>query len=157
MVKNDASTISLLFLIGSFSYLQVMITYMRAWMSLKFSQIRPLVSMVTIRVMIEKNGVSTSFRLFFTSSFSYLQVTMTCLRARTSSNFSLIVPPTADLAALERLKNPPRLIMGKRCLHLFSAVLDRILFILVGNDDIHESLDEFEIRPNPTTGFHCNR
>ena len=34
--ENDVSTISRLFLIGCFSYLQVMITYMRAWMILKF-------------------------------------------------------------------------------------------------------------------------
>ena len=26
-----------------------------------------------------------------------------------------------------------------------------ILFILTGNDDIHKSLDKFEIRPDPTT------
>ena len=38
MEKNDVSYFSLLFLIGSFSCLQVMITYMRAWMSSKFSQ-----------------------------------------------------------------------------------------------------------------------
>ena len=37
--------------------------------------------------------------------------------------------------------------MGKRCLHFFSAFLDWILFILAGNVNIHESLDEFEIRP----------
>ena len=30
------------------------------------------------------------------------------------------------------------------------VVLDGILFILTGNDDIHKSLDEFEIRPDPT-------
>ena len=35
------SSYSRLFLMGAFSYLQVMITYIRAWMSLKFSQIRP--------------------------------------------------------------------------------------------------------------------
>ena len=33
----------------------------------------------------------------------------------------------------------------------FSVFLDGILFILTGNDDIHKSLDEFEIRPDPTT------
>ena len=47
--------------------------------------------------------------------------------------------------------------MGKRCLHFFLAVLDRILFILAGNDNIHESLDEFEILLDLTTGFHGNR
>ena len=33
-------------------------------------------------------------------------------------------------------------------LPLFSAILDQILFILAGNDDIHKSLDEFEIQPD---------
>ena len=79
------------------------------------------------------------------------------MRAGTSLNFSLIGPPTAELAALEHLKNPHRLIMGKGCLHFFLAVLDRILFILAGNDNIHESLVEFEIWLDLTTGFHGNR
>ena len=47
--------------------------------------------------------------------------------------------------------------MGKGCLHFFSAVLDRVLFILADNDNIHESLDEFEILLDPNTGFHYNR
>ena len=47
--------------------------------------------------------------------------------------------------------------MGKECLHFFSAVLDQILFILAGNDNIHESLGEFEIWLNLTTSFHGNR
>ena len=42
--------------------------------------------------------------LFFIRFFSYLQITMTCMRARMSSNFGLIGPPTAELAAIERLK-----------------------------------------------------
>ena len=29
--------------------------------------------------------------------------------------------------------------------------------MLAGNYDIHESLDEFDIRPDPTAGFHGNR
>ena len=91
--KNDVFTFSRLFLIGSFSYLQVMITYIRALMSLKFGQIQPLVSMVTDRVMIGKDGVSTFSRLFFLL----------------------------------------------------------ILFILACNDDMHESSDKFEFRPDCTT------
>ena len=47
--------------------------------------------------------------------------------------------------------------MGKTMSPLFSAFLDRIRFILAGIDNIHESLDEFEIRPGPTTGLHGNR
>ena len=97
-------TVSPLFLSSSWSdpfYIcMVMITYMRAWMSLKFKQIQTLVSMVTDRVMMEKkNGVSTFSRLFFI---------------------------------------------------LF-------LFILAGNNDMHESSDEFEFRPHWTIecGVSC--
>ena len=68
---------------------------------------------------------------------------MTCLRAGTSLNFSLIGLPITELAALERLKNPHR--------------LDLIPFILTCNDNIHESLDRFEICLDLTTGFHGNR
>ena len=39
-----------------------------------------------------------------------------------------------------------RVIMGKTASSLvFSNVFDWMLFILAGNDDMHESLDEFEI------------
>ena len=48
------------------------------------------------------------------------------------------------------------LLFEKRCRPFFS-VLDGILYVITGNDDIHKSLDEFEIRPDPTTGFHGNR
>ena len=83
---------------------------------------------------------------------------MTCMRARTSSNFGLIGPWTAELAALDRLKKIPiGLVWEKRCLHFFSAFLDQILFIFAGNDNIQESLDVFDIRPDPTTVFHGNR
>ena len=61
-------------------------------MSLKFSQIQPLVSMVTDRVM-----------------------------------------------------------MGKTVSPLFPAVFHPFLFILAGNDDMHESSEEFEFRPDWTT------
>ena len=65
-------------------------TYMRAWMSLKFGQIGLLVSMAA------DNG-------------------------------------------------------KKRCCHFFSAVFYPILFILGGNDDMHESSEEFKIWPDLTT------
>ena len=38
-----------------------------------------------------------------------------------------------------------------------SAFIHLILLILAGNEDMHKSLDEFEIRPDPTTGFNGNR
>ena len=67
-------------------------TFTRAWMSMKFGQIRPLVSMATDRVIMEK----TVLPLF--------------------SRLSLSDP-----------------------------------FILAGNDDMHESSEELEIQPDPTT------
>ena len=71
---------------------------------------------------------------------------MICIRTRSSSKFDKIRPPTAELAALECLKNPHRLIMGKQCCHFFSAIVDQILFIFAGKDEIHKSLDKFEIQ-----------
>ena len=69
--------------------------------------------MATDRVIMEKNGVATFSRLFFIRSFSYLQVMVTCMRARRSSNFCQIRLLTAELDALERLKKPRRLMIGK--------------------------------------------
>ena len=63
-----------------------------------------------------------------------------------------------ELSALQRLKNTPiDLKCERRCLHFVSAVFDRILFILAGNEDMHKSLDEFEFRPDPTIdlGVSC--
>ena len=48
--------------------------------------------------------------------------------------------------------SPHRVIMEKNIVAIFfSAVFHPILFILVDNDDMHESLEEFEIQPDPTT------
>ena len=44
-----------------------------------------------------------------------------------------------------------RVIMEKRVSPLFSAVFHPILFIPAGNDDMHESWEEFEFRPDWTT------
>ena len=40
-LKNGVAILPGLFLMGSFSYLQVVMTYIKALMSLKFDQIRP--------------------------------------------------------------------------------------------------------------------
>ena len=50
--ENDVITSSPLFFICSFSYLQAMSTCIKAWMSSKFGQILPLVSMATDSVII---------------------------------------------------------------------------------------------------------
>ena len=74
-----------------------------------------------------------------------------------SSKFARIGPRTMELAALERMKKSHRLIMGKTMSSHFSAIFAWILFIFAGNEDMHKSLNEFEIRPDATTGFHGNR
>ena len=54
-----------------------------------------------------ENGVSTFSWLLLIRSFLYLQVTRTCIKSRTSSDFGQIGPQTTELAALEHLKNFP--------------------------------------------------
>ena len=66
-------------------------------------RIRILVSMATDsshRVIMGKTVLPLFSRLFFIRSFSYLQVMMTCMRARRSSKLGAIRPPTEELAAL---------------------------------------------------------
>ena len=115
-------------------------------------QPRTLVSMATDsshRVVFEKTVLPLLLAHFSSDLFLYLQVTRTCMKAWRSSNIGQIRPPTMELAPHERLKKKNtthRLIMGKQCYHFFSAVYNQILFILAGKDDIHRSLDEFEIR-----------
>ena len=92
-------TFSRLFLSRSISHLQVTMTYMRVWMSLKFGQIRLLVSMVTDRVIMEKT-VLPLFSAVFSRSFSYLQVMISCMRAQRKSKFGQIRLLTAELTAL---------------------------------------------------------
>ena len=52
-------------------------------------------------------------------------------------------------------KAPIELQWEKRCLHLFSVVFDRIIFILAGNKDMHKISDEFEFPPDRTTDYGC--
>ena len=52
-----------------------------------------------------ENGVYTFSRLLLIRPFLYLQVTRTCIKSQTSSNFGKIRPLTTELAALERLKD----------------------------------------------------
>ena len=104
-----------------------------------------------------ENDVSIFSRLFLTRSFLYLQVTRTCIKSRTSSNFSQIGPLTTELAALERLKNSHRLIMGKCCLHASSFIFDRIIIKVAGNQDRHKCSQEFDFGPDQTTQFGVTR
>ena len=70
-----------------------------------------------------------------------------------SLNFGQIGPLTTELAALERLKIPPRLIMGKCCLHASSFISERIIIKVAGNQDRHKSSGKFYFGPDQTTNF----
>ena len=59
------------------------------------------------------NVVSTLAPSFLIGSSFYLEVIRTFITSRTSSKFDKIGPRTAELASLERQKNPHRLIMGE--------------------------------------------
>ena len=54
-----------------------------------------------------ENDIPTFSWLFLIRSILYLQVTRTCIKSQTRSNFSQIGLLTTELAALEHLKNFP--------------------------------------------------
>ena len=59
------------------------------------------------------NFVTSLAPLFLIGSFSFLQVARTKIKSLMSSKFGQIRPRNAELAALERLENHYRLIMGE--------------------------------------------
>ena len=75
---------------------------------------------------------------------------MAYIRAWMSSKVGEIRPQTTELAALETYN------LGKRRHHIFSTIFHLILFILAGNDDIHKSLDKFEIWPDLTMYYRVS-
>ena len=94
----------------SSSFLQVRRTCIKAWMSSNFGQIptpTPELSAIASLKNLLYYVVSTLAPSFFIGSSSYLQVTRTFIRSRTSSKFVQIGPRTAELAALERLEKSP--------------------------------------------------
>ena len=60
-----------------------------------------------------ENGVSIFSRLVLIRFFLNLQVTGTCIKSRSNSNFGRIGPLTTELAALEGLNNSPFTYNGK--------------------------------------------
>ena len=66
-----------------------------------------------------------------------------------------IGPPTTELAALERLKYIHLLIMGQMVSPEFPPWLffGPILLLLSGNENMHESLDDFEFSQDQATDY----
>ena len=90
--------------------------------------------------------LATLASLFFSGSSSFLQVTRITTISWMSLNFVQIRPLTAELSALECLKN-----QYLCCGHSSIFVFQWIFFILAGNKDNHNILDEFKFRPDPTS------
>ena len=67
------------------------------------------------------------------------------MKAWMSLNLGQIPPLTMESAALGRLKI--------RRHHFFSVAIDPIHFKLAGNEDMHNTFDEFEFRPDRTTDY----
>ena len=99
--------------------------------------------------------MSTLAPSFLIRSSSYLQVTRTSVTSRTRSKFGQIGPKSAEVAALERMKKIPKTYNGENDVITFSPLF------LIGSfsylQDMYRSLNEFEIQPDATTGFHGNR
>ena len=123
-------------------------------MSLNIGQIPPLTTELADLERL-KIDVTTFSRLLLIRSFLNLQVMRTYMISWISSKFDQIKPSTMQLAALDRRQVIPiyRLIIEGTSSSHFSTVFDSILFILACNENIHKSLDEFEFRPDPTTGY----
>ena len=102
-----------------------------------------------------ENGVSTFSRLLLIRSFLYLQVTRTCIKSRTSSNFGQLGPLTMQLAALEVKKISHRLKMRKWCLHASSFIFDRLIIKVASNQDRHKISGKFDFGPLVSMAYLC--
>ena len=102
------ATLAPSFLFGSSLFLEVTKTSIISWMALNFNQIKPLTAELSALECLKKSifcVVATLASLFFSGSSSFLQVTRITTISRMSSNFDQIRPLTAELSALECLKN----------------------------------------------------
>ena len=101
------ATLAPLFFIGSSSFLQVTRTTI-CRMGSNFSQIRPLTVELAALECLKKSlfcVVATLAPSILIGSSSYSEVRRMAIRSRIGSNFSQIRPLTAELAALDCVKN----------------------------------------------------
>ena len=90
---------------------------------------------------------------FLFGSSSFLEVTKTSIISQMSSNLDQIRHLTAELSALECLKNQYFVLWPVSSIFVFQW----IFFILAGNKDNYNISYELEIRPDPTSdcGVSC--
>ena len=94
---------SQLFLIGSFSNLQVMMTYIRAWLSFKFGQIQPRTTVLAALERQKSMLPLFSVAIYLIHFKSVGIEDMHTILSR-SGNFDQIGPDNMKLSAFERLK-----------------------------------------------------
>ena len=136
---------SRLFLIGSFSYLQVLRKYIKAYTSLNFGQIPPLTTELAALERLKN-------RYHHVISVDIDQIFFKLAGNKNMHNimkeFEFRPDRTTDYGVScpwASKKYPYRPYNGgKWCFHFFSVVFDWILLILSCNKNKHESLDEFE-------------
>ena len=109
-IFSVVATLAPSILIGSSSYLEATKIAITSWMSLNFSQIRPLIIELSALDCVKNQKsifsvVATLAPSFLFGSSLFLEVTRTAITSRMSSNFNQIRPLTAELSALECLKN----------------------------------------------------
>ena len=100
--------------------LQVMMKYINAWISSKFGHIRPRTTELPALERL-KLDVSTFSRLFLIRSFSYLQVMMTCMRARRSSKFGQILITQTCLCNMQLFLKAVGMVGEKKIFFFFFA------------------------------------
>ena len=109
--KSIFSVVNILapsFLIRSSSFLEVTRITITSWMSSNFSEIQPLTAELAALEWLKKSifsVVATLASSFLIRSSSFLQVTRITITSWMSLSFIQIQPLTAELAALEWLKN----------------------------------------------------
>ena len=86
-------------------------TYIRAWMSSKFGQIRPRTTELPAHERLKINGATFFLRMLLVHPILFI-LTGNDNMHESSEEFGHIGPLTTDLAAIERLKQSHRLIMG---------------------------------------------
>ena len=109
---NVVNTLVLLFLIKSSSLLQVRRTTIMSKLSSKFSLIGPYTAELAALERLKKSPYAYNGRIIVNTltpsvligSSSFMQKTMTCIKAWMSSNFNQIRLLTTEFPALERLK-----------------------------------------------------
>ena len=109
---DNVTTLLPSFLIGSFSFLQVRRSTIKAWIGSKFGQIKHWTVRLAALECLKKtktyngrNVVITLVLSILKRTYSFLQIRRTTIKARMCLNFVKIPSPIKELATLEHLKN----------------------------------------------------